>query len=212
MANCTRSVIQMAAMSDFLCVKAGAPRRTMTAMRDARECRDDEFGRTVTPGVRSSARENAGTRIQLRGVSKSYGSFEVFRDVNLDVGKSEVVAIVGAVGLREDNAVALHRRSDLAIVGRDHSRRRTRDAPLPGIAMVFQNFGLFPWKTVYGNVAYGLRLAGASQRTDRGAGSQLHQAGRACRVRARLSAIRCPAACSSAAGLRARWRLSRASC
>ena len=29
--------------------------------------------------------------------------------------------------------------------------------------MVFQHFGLFPWKTVYDNVAYGLRMAGASR-------------------------------------------------
>jgi NitT/TauT family transport system ATP-binding protein len=36
--------------------------------------------------------------------------------------------------------------------------------PRAGVAMVFQHFGLFPWKTVYDNVAYGLRLAGASRR------------------------------------------------
>jgi NitT/TauT family transport system ATP-binding protein len=35
--------------------------------------------------------------------------------------------------------------------------------PIAGVAMVFQHFGLFPWKTVYGNVAYGLRMAGASR-------------------------------------------------
>ena len=29
--------------------------------------------------------------------------------------------------------------------------------------MVFQHFGLFPWKTVFANVAYGLRLAGVSR-------------------------------------------------
>ena len=34
--------------------------------------------------------------------------------------------------------------------------------PIAGVAMVFQHFGLFPWKTVYDNVAYGLRMAGAS--------------------------------------------------
>jgi NitT/TauT family transport system ATP-binding protein len=34
---------------------------------------------------------------------------------------------------------------------------------LPKAAMVFQHFGLFPWKTVHANVAYGLRLAGASR-------------------------------------------------
>jgi NitT/TauT family transport system ATP-binding protein len=35
--------------------------------------------------------------------------------------------------------------------------------PIAGVAMVFQHFGLFPWKTVYENVAYGLRMAGASK-------------------------------------------------
>src|SRR5262249_19065344 len=33
--------------------------------------------------------------------------------------------------------------------------------PIAGVAMVFQHFGLFPWKTVFENVAYGLRMAGA---------------------------------------------------
>ena len=36
-------------------------------------------------------------------------------------------------------------------------------APREGVAMVFQHFGLFPWKTVFQNVAYGLKLAGASR-------------------------------------------------
>src|SRR6185436_14324042 len=35
--------------------------------------------------------------------------------------------------------------------------------PIAGVAMVFQHFGLFPWKTVYENVAYGLRLRGAAR-------------------------------------------------
>jgi NitT/TauT family transport system ATP-binding protein len=35
------------------------------------------------------------------------------------------------------------------------------EEPIAGVAMVFQHFGLFPWKTVAANVAYGLKLAGA---------------------------------------------------
>jgi NitT/TauT family transport system ATP-binding protein len=36
-------------------------------------------------------------------------------------------------------------------------------APVSGVAMVFQHFGLFPWKTVYANVAYGVRMAGLAK-------------------------------------------------
>ncbi len=32
--------------------------------------------------------------------------------------------------------------------------------PRPDVALVFQHFGLFPWKTVWDNVAYGLRVQG----------------------------------------------------
>jgi NitT/TauT family transport system ATP-binding protein len=35
------------------------------------------------------------------------------------------------------------------------------EEPIAGVAMVFQHFGLFPWKKVFDNVAYGLRMAGA---------------------------------------------------
>ncbi len=35
--------------------------------------------------------------------------------------------------------------------------------PIVGVAMVFQHFGLFPWKTVYENDAYGLRMAGTAK-------------------------------------------------
>ena len=84
--------------------------------------------------------------------------------------------------------------------------------PIAGVAMVFQHFGLFPWKTVFDNVAYGLRMAGAPQGRDRAQGAGVHQAGRARRLRDRPSPIRCPAACSSAAGWRARSRSSRTCC
>jgi NitT/TauT family transport system ATP-binding protein len=35
------------------------------------------------------------------------------------------------------------------------------DGPPAGVAMVFQHFGLLPWKTVYENAAFGLAMAGA---------------------------------------------------
>jgi NitT/TauT family transport system ATP-binding protein len=108
-------------------------------------------------------RDAADARIRVRGLGKSYGALTVFRDVNLDVGKSEIVAIVGPSGcgkttlLRCIDGLITPSAGDITVEG------ERVEAPLPGIAMVFQHFGLFPWKTVHANVAYGLRLAGASQ-------------------------------------------------
>jgi NitT/TauT family transport system ATP-binding protein len=105
----------------------------------------------------------AEARIRVRGVGKSYGELEVFRDINLEVKDAEIVAIVGPSGcgkttlLRCIDGLMPPTAGDITIEG-------TRvTAPLPGVAMVFQHFGLFPWKTVFANVAYGLRLAGVSK-------------------------------------------------
>jgi NitT/TauT family transport system ATP-binding protein len=107
--------------------------------------------------------EAANARIRVQGVGKSYGALEVFRNVDLDVGGREIVAIVGPSGcgkttlLRCIDGLLPFDAGDIWIDG-------TRvDGPLPGVAMVFQHFGLFPWKTVFDNVAYGLRMARVSK-------------------------------------------------
>jgi NitT/TauT family transport system ATP-binding protein len=107
------------------------------------------------------AQEAADARIKVRGLGKAYGPLTVFRDINLDVGKSEIMAIVGPSGcgkttlLRCIDGLIAPSAGEITVEG------ERVDAPLPGVAMVFQHFGLFPWKTVHANVAYGLRLAGA---------------------------------------------------
>ena len=99
-------------------------------------------------------------RIRVRGLGKHYGALEVFRDINFDVGKREIVAIVGPSGcgkttlLRCIDGLLPHDGGEI-LVG---DTRVTE--PIAGVAMVFQHFGLFPWKTVFDNVAYGLRMAG----------------------------------------------------
>jgi NitT/TauT family transport system ATP-binding protein len=104
-----------------------------------------------------------GSPIRVQGLGKRYGALEVFRDVNLEVGEREIVAIVGPSGcgkttlLRCIDGLIPSSNGKVEIGGTEVS------GPLPGVAMVFQQFGLFPWKTVFNNVAYGLRLAGASK-------------------------------------------------
>jgi len=102
-------------------------------------------------------------RIRARGIGKSYGALEVFRNINLEVGGAEIVSIVGPSGcgkttlLRCIDGLIAPSAGDITVEG----VRVT--APVAGVAMVFQHFGLFPWKTVFANVAYGLRLAGVSK-------------------------------------------------
>src|SRR6201996_9376129 len=105
----------------------------------------------------------AAVRIRVRGLRKRYGALEVFRDVEFDVGSREVVAIVGPSGCGK---TTLLRCLDglLPVSGGEISVDGKRvTEPIAGVAMVFQHFGLFPWKSVYDNVAYGLRMAGASR-------------------------------------------------
>ena len=101
--------------------------------------------------------------IRVRGLGKHYGSLEVFRNIDFDVGAREIVAIVGPSGcgkttlLRCIDGLLPHDVGEILV-----GDQRVID-PIPGVAMVFQHFGLFPWKTVSENVAYGLRMAGASK-------------------------------------------------
>ena len=105
----------------------------------------------------------ADVRIRVQGLGRHYGALEVFRDINLEVGAQEVVAIVGPSGcgkttlLRCIDGLIPPSSGSITIEGERVER------PLAGVAMVFQHFGLFPWKTVAANVAYGLRLAGVAK-------------------------------------------------
>jgi NitT/TauT family transport system ATP-binding protein len=100
-------------------------------------------------------------RIRVRDLGKHYGSLEVFRNITFDVGEREIVAIVGPSGcgkttlLRCIDGLLPHDSGEIWV----DTERVTE--PIAGVAMVFQHFGLFPWKTVFENVAYGLRMAGA---------------------------------------------------
>jgi len=119
--------------------------------------------------VASAVQERAGTpastagsgaRIRVHGLAKRYGPLEVFRGIDFEVGEREIVTVVGPSGCGK---TTLLRCIDGLIPVDDGEiwvdRQRVTE-PIAGMAMVFQHFGLFPWKTVFDNVAYGLRMAG----------------------------------------------------
>src|SRR5262249_14776807 len=96
------------------------------------------------------------TRIRVSGAAKCFGPLQVFRDINLSVGLREIVALVGPSGcgkttlLRCLDGLIPISEGEILVDGQPVS------GPPPSVAVVFQHFGLFPWKTVRANVAYGL--------------------------------------------------------
>jgi len=102
-------------------------------------------------------------RIRVRHLGKRYGDLQVFRGVDFDVGEREVVAIVGPSGCGKTTLLRCIDGLLPVDEGEIWVDAQRIISPIAGVAMVFQHFGLFPWKTVYDNVAYGLRMAGAAR-------------------------------------------------
>jgi NitT/TauT family transport system ATP-binding protein len=101
-------------------------------------------------------------RICVRGLSKRYGALEVFRGIDFDLGEREIITIVGPSGCGKTTLLRCIDGLIPVDAGEIWCGRERVTEPIAGMAMVFQHFGLFPWKTVRENVAYGLRMAGAS--------------------------------------------------
>jgi NitT/TauT family transport system ATP-binding protein len=103
------------------------------------------------------------TRIRISDAGKRYRDHQVFAGIHLDVGVREIVSVVGPSGcgkttlLRCVNGLVPLSEGTVTIDG------DPVDGPRKGVAMVFQHFGLFPWKTVGENVAYGLKLQGMAR-------------------------------------------------
>ncbi len=98
-------------------------------------------------------------------VVKEFGSHQALKRVSLTVNDGELVALLGPSGCGKTTLLriiaGLETQTDgrVLIAGRDVSRLAPRER---GIAMVFQNYAVFPHMTVFENVAFGLRMKKAS--------------------------------------------------
>src|SRR5436189_377396 len=94
--------------------------------------------------------------LELKNVAKGFGAngsrAEVLRDINLTIEKGEFVAIVGYSGAGKTTLISL-----IAGLLRPDSGLMTLNdleitAPGPDRGIVFQNYSLLPWLTVYENI------------------------------------------------------------
>jgi NitT/TauT family transport system ATP-binding protein len=100
--------------------------------------------------------------MSLRGVGKRFNArghqLEVMRDVNLDVYKGEFLVIVGPSGSGKSTLLRMIQGLEPLSAG----TVETADGQLQGVprdrGFVFQQDGLYPWRTILKNVTFGLEL------------------------------------------------------
>jgi sn-glycerol 3-phosphate transport system ATP-binding protein len=116
--------------------------------------------------------------LELSGLRKSFGLIDVLHGIDLTLADGEMLVIVGASGCGKSTLLrivaGLERPTAGHVVlgGRDVTNL---DPSERDIAMVFQNYALYPHMSVFDNMAYGLRIRGLGrddirQRVDEAAG------------------------------------------
>ena len=111
------------------------------------------------------------SHVRVRGLSKSFGAVTAVRELNLDIERGELLAVLGPSGCGKTTllrVIAGFERPDAGCVvvsdevvagpGRMVPPEKRR------VGMVFQDYALFPRLTVEGNVAFGLSTRAREER------------------------------------------------
>jgi len=114
--------------------------------------------------------DEGATKDEIRACT---GATLALHDVSLEVGEGHIFVVMGLSGSGKSTLVRLVNRliaptlGEVVVEGRPLSAMgaaELRDLRRHHVSMVFQNFALFPHKTVLENVAYGLAVAGCGRR------------------------------------------------
>ena len=104
--------------------------------------------------------------VEVRKVDKFFGSVQVLHGVEVDIEDGEFVVLVGPSGCGKSTLLRMIAgleeisRGDIAIGGRVVNNVPPKDRD---IAMVFQNYALYPHMTVEQNIGFSLKMAGLSK-------------------------------------------------
>ena len=105
--------------------------------------------------------------IEIRNISKQFGSFQALRDVSLDINSGELIALLGPSGCGKTTLLRIIAGLETPDVGSIHfSGEDTTDVHVRdrGVGFVFQHYALFRHMTVFENVAFGLRVKPRNER------------------------------------------------
>ena len=102
------------------------------------------------------------SEIKLENLKKSFGKTEVIHDLSIDVKDGELIVIVGPSGCGKSTLLRMVAGLEDANQGNiiiDGKKVNELEPMERNIAMVFQNYALYPHMSVFDNMAYGLKIA-----------------------------------------------------
>jgi len=150
----------------------------MMATATETQIEEQMTGLTASPTTPSAESDRPPTSVfSLRGVSVYYGGYRAVRDINLELERNRVTALIGPSGSGKSTLLrSLNRMNDLVpgarVAGQVlYNGENIYDADIDAvevrrrIGMVFQKPNPFP-KSIYDNVAFGLRLNGVRSGLD----------------------------------------------
>ncbi|MCC0034349.1 MAG: sn-glycerol-3-phosphate import ATP-binding protein UgpC [Hoeflea sp.] len=100
--------------------------------------------------------------IKLEAIRKSYGRTEVIHGIDAEISDGEFIVIVGPSGCGKSTLLRMVAGLETITSGDIHIGDRVVNKLEPrerDIAMVFQNYALYPHMSVFDNMAYGLKIA-----------------------------------------------------
>ncbi|WP_176038205.1 ABC transporter ATP-binding protein [Brucella tritici] len=101
--------------------------------------------------------------VELRSIHKAYGNVEVIPSIDLSIADAEFVALVGPSGCGKSTLLRMIAGLEQITSGDLHIGDRNVNRANPSerdVAMVFQNYALYPHMSVFDNIAFNLQLAG----------------------------------------------------
>ena len=100
-------------------------------------------------------------KINLNNIKKSFGKNTVIQDLSVDINDGELIVIVGPSGCGKSTLLRMIagleevNSGDIVINDKNVNNLEPMER---NIAMVFQNYALYPHMTVFENMSYGLKI------------------------------------------------------
>lgn len=104
--------------------------------------------------------------LQLKNISKSYDKNLILKDISLDIADKEFLVLVGPSGsgkstlIRVIAGLEVHDSGEIIFDGKEIGSLAPKDREL---SMVFQNYALYPHKTVFENIAFPLLISNSKK-------------------------------------------------